>query len=576
MKKSIFKTVLSVILLISVVSCGNASTEDRKMAFEKKMDAIGGMGFDVSKVDDNYMLTIKNAKMATSAMLSFASMNTLDANSRGKIEDAIAKAKVRVEIDWDKYNANIEGSVSVYFLGTGKESEPIRKIISAKKIGAYLSFDSNDMMVKVNIKDIDEKIVDGLNIMHIVLKNAGIDIVKAPSKESSSREFTLKGGEFTYDIEKNGTKEISFGYKNPICEVKKSNEYTGTQNCKFPTIEIKGGDHKDSGSVVFKDSSFDYMVVVDNKKVKSNISFKMPDIDIKIKDAPNNIMVQLQNLEFSANTDGIDESLMTKLYDIASNPSEDINKTIMKSIKIIGELFKSEMVFGYQGSLASVYGKSISSSKATVFTLKDFLENGSGSFGKTINFKDLVTIASINVKDEKSSESFFDMNGFKYGFEMKGMHNFFSAFMEIAMEAAQKNPKDMNFTKENEEKFISIGSKIVNDGFGLSLSPIGVDSIFIPEGKGIKLGKVDLSIDAKLNKNDVKMDSLMAPMLLLSFLQANGKLVLSKADLDSISNNFPPSAMAMVMMYAKYEGDKAVFILKFENGHLMVNDKPVM
>jgi hypothetical protein len=34
--------------------------------------------------------------------------------------------------------------------------------------------------------------------------------------------------------------------------------------------------------------------------------------------------------------------------------------------------------------------------------------------------------------------------------------------------------------------------------------------------------------------------------------------------------------MAMVMLYAKYEGDKAVFVFKFERGHLLVNDKPVM
>ncbi len=572
MKKSIFKTVLSVMLLMSVVSYAKVSIEDRKVSFEKKMDAISGMGFDVSKTGNNYILTIKDAKMATSAMLSFASMNTLDVNSRGKIEDAIAKAKVGVEIDWDKYNANIEGSVSVYFLGTGKESDPIKKMISDKKIGAYLSFDANDMMAKLDIKDIDEKIVDGLNSIHIVLKNAGIDIVKAPSKESPSREFTLKGGEFTYDIENNGTKEISFGYKKPICEVKKSNEYTGTQNCKFPTIEIKGGDHSDSGSVVFKDTSFDYIVAVDNKKVKSNISFKMPDIDIKIKDALDDIVVQLKNLELSANTDGIDESMMKKLYSIASTPSKDINKTIIKSIELIGEFFKSGMSFDYKGSLASVYGKS----KTTVFTLKDFLEEGGGSFGKTINFKDIVTIANINVKDIDSSSQVFEMNGFRYGFEMKDMYNFFPAFMEIGMKAVQQNPQDLNFTKENEEKFVAIGAKIVNDGFGLSLSPVGIDSIFIQDINGLKLGKIDLDIEARLNKNDIKMDSPMGPMLLLSFLQADGKLVLSKADLDSMSNNFPPSVMAMVMMYAKYEGDKAVFVLKFENGQLMVNDKPVM
>jgi len=32
----------------------------------------------------------------------------------------------------------------------------------------------------------------------------------------------------------------------------------------------------------------------------------------------------------------------------------------------------------------------------------------------------------------------------------------------------------------------------------------------------------------------------------------------------------------MVMMFAKYEGGKAVFVLKFDKGHLFINGKPVM
>jgi hypothetical protein len=132
---------------------------------------------------------------------------------------------------------------------------------------------------------------------------------------------------------------------------------------------------------------------------------------------------------------------------------------------------------------------------------------------------------------------------------------------------------------EMEKKLTEMGMHLVHKGVGFSLKPIGWDALQTEaNGKTIQLGKVDLLIDSQLKKNDVPLDANnpMSAMMLLSYFNADGKLVLSKKDLEQLSATMPPEMIGMLMMFAKYEGENAVFILKFENGHLMINGQPVM
>jgi len=595
MKKSILIMILSIVSLFVITGCGEdtpqkegtkevaqkgpaVSIEKRKAAFQKRLEGIVAAGFDLNQTaEQSYVLTIKDTKAAASSFLSMVNMATLDPQSRKLLENAIAGAKVGVEVDWKAYAANSQKSVFIYFMGNGKESAALQKMITEKKIGAYLTLDSDENIKKVDFKDINEKIVQGVETISLVLKGAQIDIKKAATEASPSRAFTIKGGEFQYGFENNGTKEIAFSYLNPVCVIDKSNAYLGKQICDFPLIQIEGGEGNDSFSVAFKKSHMDYDVTLHGKKIKADASFKIPNIDILVKDEGDDVVVHLKEMMIEGFSDNMDESLMKEFYLLATTPQKDINATVAKSMKLLGEMLSNGAVIDYKMGLASLEGSAQKAGKTTTFMMDTYLGEAKVLFDKTLNYHEKATIKHISVKEEKATTPLFDLKGFRFGYAVKDMVNFFPAFMEFAGMLSQKQQQGEALSKAEEEKIAAIGYSIVNHGMGLSFSPVGIDSISMESmGQQMSYGKMDLNIDATLAKNDIKFDNPMAAMMLLSFLQADGKLVLNKTDLDKMSNQFPPQAMAMVMMYAKYEGDKAVFVLKFEKGHLLVNDKPVM
>ncbi len=591
MKKSIKTMIVSLITLFMIMGCGentskqeavqqqpSVSIAQRQAAFQKKLQDIAAVGFDLNQTaEEHYILTIKDTKSVISALLSMVHMATLDRESRKLLEKTIIDIKVGIDIDWKAYAANSPKSVFVYFLGNGKESTALQKMITDKKIGAYLTLNSDDQITKVAFKDINEKIVQGIDTIGLVLKGAEIDIKKAATEASPARAFTIKGGEFHYTIETNGTKEIDFSYLNPVCDIDKSNAYLGKQICDVPLIQIVGGDSKESVTVAFKKSHMDYDVSLHDQKIKTEVNFKIPTVDILVKDKGEDTKVHLQEITLDGFSDNMDESVMKAFYLLASTPPTDINASVTKSMQLLGKMLSNGVVIDYKTGLGSLEGSASNGSKTTTFMMDGYQGEAKMMFGKTLNYQSKASIKHIAVKEENRTAPLFEFKGFRFGYAIKDMVNFIPDFMEFAAMLNQKQQQEQPLSKAEEEKIAAIGYSIVNHGLGLSLSPVGIDSISIDGlGQQISYGKMDLDLDATLAKNDIKLDNPMAAMMLLSFLQADGKLVLNKADLEKMSNQFPPQVIAMVLMYAKYEGDKAIFELKFEKGHLMVNDKPVM
>jgi uncharacterized protein YdgA (DUF945 family) len=52
--------------------------------------------------------------------------------------------------------------------------------------------------------------------------------------------------------------------------------------------------------------------------------------------------------------------------------------------------------------------------------------------------------------------------------------------------------------------------------------------------------------------------------------------VIPAKDLQLVSKNPAFAMVGMLMMMAKIEGDNAVFVIKYENGKLLVNGQPMM
>jgi len=536
------------------------------------------MGCSVNQTAQGYSIQVKESQLATSALLGFIHMATLAPQERQMIAEAIDGAKLDIVVDWNKYAANSDQSVEVYYRGNGRESDAFAKILASRKIGAYLTFDDKDRIKKIVWKDIDEKLTQGIETAHILLKGASIDRVQTAANTPLAEAFRIKGGDFSYTLESNGSKELGFSYSGLHCEIDKTNAYLGKQTCGFPLITIEGGTGDEMFAMVLKESSLLYDVQAHHHKIKADTLFKIPQISVTIKERGSEVAIGLKDFIIEGFSDNVDEGVVKGFYEISTNPSKDLNQTLSTMITLVGDLFGGGMAFDYKGSIASIDGTVNSSKGLITFNLRDLRGEDNASFGKTINYQKTFSIQSILVKKDKAATPLFALQGLRFGFALKELYNFLPEFMQFALLAAEKQQAGQAITPEEEAKMIAIGHTITNHGFGVSFAPVGIENLTIEEGNGKQMhyGKIDLQIDATLAKNSAKLDNPMAAMLLLGFLQAEGKLILSKADLDQMSQQFPPQIMAMVMIYANYEGDKAIFELKFKQGHLMLNDKPVM
>ena len=600
MKKIILGTIVSATLLFNLNGCSDkksneesankavekvsaVSREIREKALHAKLNSLAAYGFDVNKTSENtYILTVKDISQTTESILSLLNLNTLDAKSKSDLEKVIGNRKIGVEIDWAKYIANEKESLFIYDLGHGKEAAYMTKLLKNKKLAAYLSYNGKDQLTQVKIKDIDETVTTEPYETHFMLKGMHVDMLKPFVKGTTTDyAYTLHTGSFKTNIKTDMNDTVIIAYSDSVCTVDKQNAYLGTVGCTFPMIDVSYKTALIDGNIDFsmKDTAFEYITTLHDKKVKADMNLSIASMFFEGKGTEEEGKLVINDIKVFGNMDNMDESIMKRYMEFVNNPPKDKKMNVKELMSYVAKMYSMGMTFDYTTSAASIEGES----KKGLFKLDSYKARGKGIFTETIDYKENSTIKHISFMDKVSKKTTFDIENLKFGYGISKFYNIFPAFMEFSADLSEAQQAQVGQEPVVPEKvlndFANKAKKIINDGFGLSLAPIGWDRLQVDvKGETVKVEKLDFTIDANLKKNDVAIDTdnPMAMMMLIPYLQANGKLVLSKQDVEKISKNAPVQIQAMIMMFAKLEGDNAVFILKFENGHLLVNGKPVM
>ena len=597
MKQTITTCLLSAAAIFALSGCGNSdskketaqqaqpstvSIEKRKQAFDSYIHSFSAYGFDVNRTKDSdtqslYLLTVTDATKAAQSLLRFFNMNTLDAEDQAKVSEAITNSKIGVETDWKKYAANAPESVFVYYMGNGKEGAFGKQLVDGKKIGAYLTYDAADHLKKARIKDLDETYQESTSKVHTVLKGAHIDVRKTAADENAASAYDIFGGQFALETtDTNTTETFHVGYKDPECHIDKQNFYLGKETCTFPIMTFNGKKNAQNVTLTLNNTQFAYDISEHNKKVRNDVKLTIDDIDVKLEESKNgNSSLSMKSFKIDGYTDNVDTALVKSFYDLSKNPPKDQNETIAKTLDLVGKLYGSGLTFNYTASLKSAEGKG----KGLDFALDNYSGTGHGTFDANITYEEKSQIEKIILRDVDHNQTIFELKNFKLGYGVKGLYNFLPDFMAFSAQAAQQADQNAQLTPEMEQKLTHMGEQLVHNGFEVFLAPVGFDAVHANgQGKRVDLGKLDFNINAKLLPNNapLNMNNPMAALMLMPYLQADGKLVLPKKDLEMLSKNVPPQMVMMLMMFAKYEGDNAVFVLKFENGHMLINGQPMM
>ncbi len=608
MKNIILSAAVSAAVLLGTAGCGDKKNnsqqtaqvmksevsaqtiQKRQAAFDAKIKSYANYGLDTNKTSEStYRLKVTDASKAANALAQLLNLNSLDNDERETLQSLVNNSTFDVNVDWKRYAANDKESVMVYYLGNGTEAKPVADMFKAKKAAAALTYNENDKLTALRVIDIDETLKENNDTAHVVLKGAHVDFDEPFEAGASKQAYTVYGG--TAKTEITNTKDntsVALSYSDFVCKVKKENSYLGDISCTFPTIGINLDTAASNTSgraplhidTRINNTEFTSLTTAHNQKIRSDMHFKVKSVDISGKDKTDpksQGTVTIDGIDFSAVTDNVDEALMKSYMNFMQHPPKDQKKVAKEMMDLIANLYSNGMSIDGAFSIQTVKGDM----PDAAFVLETYQSKGHASFDQNINYEDRSSIGSVNVTDKKTNKVLFSLKNFRYGFALNNLKNFLPAFLQFSGElaAAAEANQSAPLPAGTEQKLAKMGTDLVHNGFAVSLDPLGWDALSTDaKGKRLNLGKTAFNLDVNLSKNDVPLnaDNPMTAMMLLPYLHADGRLVIPKKDLEQLAQAFPPQMLMMVMMFTKYEGDNAVFALKFENGHLLINNQPVM
>ena len=597
MKRILMTILLSVTILFVLNGCGKkkgkeettqltapsaAAIQQRKQAFDHYIHGFTTYGLDVNRTQDSdtqslYLLTVKDAQKAAQSLLNVLNINTLDMEDRTTIANMIEDAQIGIEADWKKYAQNAPESLFVYYMGNGREERFGKQLVEGKKIGAYLTYDASNHLKKARIKDLNDTFTEGNTTVHTLLKGAHIDFLHHATENNMTQVYDLFGGYFSLDTTDTATHQtLHVDYKDPNCHVVRDNFYLGNTTCTLPLMTLLNEQDSLKMAFALNQTQLKYVTSEHTKKVRTDITLSIADIDGQIADRyDGNGSLRFKTFKIDGYTDNVDTELVKAFYNLSNNLPKDQNASLAKSMELVSRLYENGLIFAYGASIDTVEGKG----KGMTFVLRDYSGNGNGSFDENITYTEKSQVAHVSLRDLDHNQTLFDLENFTIGYGVKGLYNFLPALMQLSAKVAEQTDKNATLSVDMEKQLTQMGERFVHHGFELFLAPVGFDALHINgNGKAADLGKLHLDISAKLlpNTMPVNMNNPLAALMLLPYLQADGKLVLPKKDLDSLAKSLPPQMVMMLIMFAKYEGDNAILELKFENGHLLINGQPMM
>ena len=572
MKRKVLQIGIASLIATVILGCDRKSQhvaskemiQKSQKHFADQLNRLKESGFDINATSDSsYILTIKDPNKASIQILSSIGMTAIDQKTKRELNKILDGSKIGIDINWTRYANMDTNSTFVYFLGSKQTDKAFENIFNSKKLGAYIGFGKDDTIKTVFFKDIDEKV----NKDHLQIKS-----LKAIAQNDSPNAFKIDAKKISMGFVQDGSTPVEVTFEKPSCDTDMQNRYLGKYSCIFPAISLNMNDSNKTLNAILDDTRIDYNAKSKNNKVSTTMNMNIKDTKLDLKNGYADTSIKLNSIKLALSSSDTNESIIKEMMRV-SKEQKDLNKTNIKMAELSGKMFE-HMRLDYDISLDSVNFVSKGRKNSKQIDIKAFKQKGDLSFDQTINTNDVTTLSSIKASDSPHPAPIFELKNLKSATGIRGLYNVLPEFMKIAATSSSfNNPNKEEMTDEDIKKLASLAEKMLNNGASIYYKPISVDEVST-EGK--KYNKIILNLDANLTKNSINLDNPMAQLLLLQYLQAGGRLVMYKKDLESMSKSFSPTMMAMVMMYAKYDGDKAIFEVKFENGHLIINGKPLM
>ena len=266
MKKIILSTIISSVLILGVVKYEDIlnkasntiqvqketkklSQENKKKALYNRLQSYSKYGFDINQTSPNsYLITVKDSKKSAELFLNIFNLGySLDSEDKQELQQVFKDARFDVSVDWDKYISDAPRSVEVNYIGKGDESKPFAKLLMDKKVGAYLTYQGNAELKKIEFKNLSETLSENNESVALLLNDTIIDIkqlLETIIPKFSQINFNITGNCKVYADDalrsvfsnlisnsihhgKSNEITINISSNNNICEIEYSDNGTG-------------------------------------------------------------------------------------------------------------------------------------------------------------------------------------------------------------------------------------------------------------------------------------------------------------------------------------------------------------
>jgi|GEM_PF-6340484 len=587
MKKIFMRSLIGAAVMVLMFGCGGPSKEERKKSLTAKIEAYGKSGFDVRKAEESakaatYVFHVRDVQKAYDKVLAGLASGIDNPALHKLISEMAAGSDFGVDVDWERYLAGKDDSIYIYYMGKkGEKTNPVfASFLKDKKLGVYLSLDEKDRMKKAGLKDIDEQFANGKGTMRLSVKNTKLSVRRHVSNEPFNMAYSFDAGVFDIEMKLKKGEIFTISSHDLHCDVDMNDIHLGAQHCVWPKFSLKAGKLRQNVGIVLENLDMDYMAKNEARKLEGKIMMKTGKVGINFSDSAKWSKIIMKNLGVDGRMSGADEKSVRKLAVLLHSRNPDDNAVKAEILETFKKILSGGMKVDYLVRLDNIDGKfgDIAKREEADFGADGVEGHYAIGFDKNIEYHESMNVRkmSLDVSGAKQSYGSIDLQAFSYAFEMKDILNFVPEFIGVA-EKKLKNPSK-NGRKDIESSMRKIGTKVVNHGMAFSLSPISLKSMKAvePGGKKYDYSKMRADMNVRLSANNLDFSNPMAAMALLGYVNGKGRIVLAKKDLDHMLSSMPGGAGNMVMMYARQDGDNAVFDIKIEKGHLEINGKPVM
>ncbi len=478
-----------------------------------------------------------------------------------------------VDVDWHRYLAQRPESVQVVWFGRdGNRTSPsVLKFLEARGLSFFLTFGSNDRLRQVRLKPIDAHFRERNETTHLHVQDWMATLQRSNPDNRYDTALHLIGSTFQLEHQTGTGTKSQVDFVKFECDLDARHSYDGTLQCTLPTLTLsQGGDR-----IVIDKIRLKQQATVKGHKAASDVTLGANTLRLEHRSPKAQQSLRIDTPRFKAWAKDINVTLLQKLERLMLRPLPDRNATQQQGRKLMGQLASSGTNSGYALSVDRIAGRAEEPKTWTIYEAKALSTRVAVTLGKTLAYQDRSSAGAMHLEIHNKGAASLKVNadGVNYALAMDHLYNPFPALIALP----ERLRTETNSSKDERWYFEEVVGHVIHTGAQAAIAPLRIGGVTLMSGKQKETyAPTELRLKARFKPNMIDVRRSTAPMMMLGYLDLSGRWVLKKRDFQQLLTHVSTQIRIMAMIFVRYEGDKAIFDLTFDHGHLRINGKQIL